>query len=80
MRPLLDFEQLLVLENVLDERLEVERCTGLDTMSWSDYVSEQADLHRVCGYAWVDYERAIDARWSHLDALRLSPPPAMGLA
>lgn len=71
LRSRMDFEQLLSLQDVLDERLVFGELT------WSQYEREWLALLRAAGYTQRDYELGIHRRWDHLHRVR---PVARGLA
>lgn len=60
----MDFEQLLSLQDVLDERLV------LGELTWSQYEREWLALLRAAGYTQRDYELGIDRRWDYLHRAR----------
>lgn len=60
----MDFEQLLSLQDVLDERLVFGELT------WSQYESEWLALLRAADYTQRDYELGINRRWDYLHLVR----------
>lgn len=73
-RPRMDFEQLLSLQDVLDERL-ISGELGL-----FQYEREWAAVLLAAGYTARDYELGVDRRWDYIDRLRKLPPVRRGLA
>lgn len=70
----LDFEQLLLLQDVLDVRLV------LGELSPPEHELEWTSLLSVSGYTSSEYELGIDDRWDRLTALRTARTRKRGLA
>lgn len=70
----LSFEHLLMLQDVLDQKLVNEELTSIE------YVVEWNSLLSSLGYDEFDYLTLLDERWDRLDSLRKSPSVAFGLA
>jgi len=66
------FEQLLLLQDVLDTQLIN------DEMSWRDYEREWLSLLNASGYTVKEYELAIDRRWDYIERLRSMAQTVIG--
>lgn len=57
MFPKITFDQLLVLQDVLDQRLIAGQ------LDFDEYEQEWQSLIEVCGYSTEIYEQLVDDRW-----------------